>query len=115
MKQDIEKTAEVFTNPGNPLDLIVSWENLAKQEKLDIEITPAAIEKYKSDRWDFLGFKITLSGDFISIQKFIEAIENSKYLLEINNLAIRKNSSGQSLNEAAADILLKAYTNNNGG
>lgn len=108
MKQDYQRIGAVTL-----LDLISFWERSAEEEKLTMKISPTAIEEYKNDPWKFLGFEITLSGYFVNIQRFIEKIGNSKYLFEINNLVIRKNVTGQKLDEATAIILLKTYINQN--
>jgi len=113
MNQDYQKIGDLFANPTTPLDLISFWEKITGEEKLIMKISPIAVEKYKYDPWNFLGFEITLSGNFVNIQRFIEKIENSKYLFEINNLVIKKNPTGQKLDEATATILLKTYTNHN--
>lgn len=114
MKPDYQKIENLFANPTTPLDLIGFWEKITGEENLIMKITPIVVEKYKYDPWKFLGFEITLSGHFINIQKFIQKIENSKYLFEINSLIIKKNPASKKLDqtdEATATILLKTYTN----
>lgn len=116
MTQEYQKISSLFTNSTTPLDLISFWEKTTGEENLIMKISPIALEKYKYDPWKFLGFEITLSGDFINIQKFIEKIENSKHLLEINNIVIKKNTLGQDakkIDEAIANIRLKTYINQN--
>lgn len=115
MKQDYQKIGDLFANPATPLNLISFWEKITGEEKLIMKISPITIEKYKYDPWKFLGFEITLSGYFINIQKFIEKLENSKYLFGINSLVIKKNPADQKLDEATATIVLKTYTNQNEG
>lgn len=115
MKQGFERTEGLFANPITPLELINSWEKIAEEEGLIIKISPTPLEEYKNDPWDFLGFEIVLSGDFVNIQKFIEKIENSKYLFEVNNSIIKKNTKNQKLEEATAIMLLKTYINKNAG
>lgn len=115
MGLDYQKIRDLFANPAAPLDPIGFWEKITGEENLIMKISPVTIEKNKYDPWKFLGFELTLSGYFVNIQRFIEKIENSKYLFEINNLVIKKNPSGQKSDEATATILLKTYINQNGG
>jgi len=110
IEQNPEINDELFEKPVRPLDLISLWEKIAEEEKLIIEISPNDAEKYQNDPWDFLGFKITLSGNFINIQKFIEKTETSKYLFQIDNLIIKRDIP----KKVTATILLKAYNKKDG-
>lgn len=111
MEQDYQKAGNLFANSITPLETIGFLEKIAREEDLVMKISPITIEKYKYDLWKFLGFEITLSGHFTNTQRFIERMENSKNLFEINNLVVKNNPTNQKLDETITTILLKIYTN----
>ncbi|MCX6760810.1 MAG: hypothetical protein NTZ84_01730, partial [Candidatus Nealsonbacteria bacterium] len=82
-----------------PVDFISFLEKTASQSSVSIEISPFSAGKSGKDSWPFLNFQVNINGSFPSFLSFLEKIENSPYLIEIQNLNISqsaevKNSSG---------------------
>jgi len=86
IKPDLKKIEDVFVEKELPVDFISFLENLSRESKVSIEISSLIQEKEK----DFLLFQIKSIGSFPNFLKFLEKIENSKYLVEIQNLNISR-------------------------
>lgn len=90
LKTDLEKIDRLLIDPEVPIDLIEFWESLAADLEISIDISPFSIRVSETDPWDSIGFQITLIGSLPNFLKFLEKMEYSPYLIEIQNLAIKK-------------------------
>jgi len=113
---DLEKMDNLFVDPDIPVDLIEFWEEMAKNTELSIEISPFVPRKYETDVWNFIGFKIILTGSFSNFSKFLEKMETSPYLIEIQNLEMKEltarnlDYNEMSAKNVRADLSIKIFT-----
>jgi hypothetical protein len=92
---------------------------LALESEVLLKIYPSGVslvEKSNKNLWPFLNFNLEASGSFYDFSKFIEKLENSSYLIQIQDLNIRKikteisSSSDEGLfNEISASFFLKVF------
>ncbi len=87
---DLEKIDNLFVNPEVPIDLIKFWEKTAADSNLLIDISPALSKSAETDPWNFIGFRVILTGSFPNLSKFLEKTEAGSYLIEIQNLVIKR-------------------------
>lgn len=90
IEPDLEKINGLFIDPEIPIDLIKFFEKTAQDSKLLMDISLAGFKTAENDPWGSLGFQIILAGSFSNFSKFLEKIENGPYLIEIQNLAIKR-------------------------
>ncbi|MEA3344145.1 MAG: hypothetical protein U9Q16_00455 [Patescibacteria group bacterium] len=86
---NLEKIDKLFVNTDVPLNLIKFFEEMAEDTELSIEISPFVPKQYETDVWNFVGFKMFLTGSLSGFSKFLEKTEAAPYLIEIQNLKIR--------------------------
>lgn len=90
LEADLEKINEVFINPEFPVNIIEFLENTAANSGISIEkIAPFILSASETDPWEPVGFQITIIDSFPSILKFLDKIENSPYLIEIQNFSAK--------------------------
>jgi Tfp pilus assembly protein PilO len=113
--QDREETLkqidDLFIDSEVPVDFISFLEKTGKQSSVNVEITPFSVGKNNKDSWPFLNFQVTISGPFPSFLMFLEKIENSPYLIEIQNLTISQSAEAkQSPGNIKALLSFKAFS-----
>ena len=89
LKTDLEKMDQLFINPDVPIDLVRFWRETAKDSNLLIDISPTSLGAEETVLWDSIGFRLSLIGPFSNFLKFLEKIETSLYLIEIQNLSAK--------------------------
>lgn len=111
-REDILKQIDgLFVDPEVPVDFISFLEKTGKQSSVSIEITPFSVGKNNKNTWPFLDFQVSVSGPFPSFLMFLEKIENSPYLIEIQNLTIGQPSEiKQSSGNIKALLSFKAFS-----
>jgi len=117
LKGDLEKTEELFVASQAPINLIQFWEKTAAESNISIDISPFTLMSPETDPWNSISFQLNLDGSFSNFLKFLEKIENGPYLIEIKNLAIKKQSkkepeAKESLlpSNVTVTLLTKIYT-----
>ncbi|MCX6764662.1 MAG: hypothetical protein NTU58_03070 [Candidatus Nealsonbacteria bacterium] len=119
IQPNIEKTNIFFVSSEVPIDFINFLEKLASDSDIFLKIYPSGVslvEKSNKSLWPFLNFNLEASGSFYNFSKFIEKLENSSYLIQVQDLNIRKvkteisSSSDEGLsNEISASFFLKVF------
>lgn len=117
IQPNIEKTNIFFVSSEVPVDFINFLDKLASESNILIKIYPSvSLEKPNKNSWPFLNFNLEASGSFSNFSKFIEKLENNSYLIQVQNLNIRKtktefsSSSDEVLsNEISASFFLKVF------
>lgn len=118
-REKLDKINEVFLDPETPFDFLNFLEQIAKEDKIPIEISITSPKEIKEDIWPSLSFNIFLKGSFSEILKFLEKIENSPYLTELESLkAARVTPEGIGKEELGiispgdvrANLVVKIYT-----
>lgn len=79
---------DLFIDSEVPVDFINFLEKTGNQSGVSVDIAPFSVGKNSKGSWPFLNFQVTVSGSFSSLLIFLEKIENSPYLIEIQNLTI---------------------------
>ncbi len=107
LEETSEKIDKLFVNPEVPVEFIGFLENTAEEYHLKIEIFPASARATEEDLWSYITFQINTSGSSTNFLKFQKRMENSPYLIEIQNLSIgRLAGSG----EIQASFTIKVFT-----
>jgi len=115
IKPNLEKIDKLFTDPEAPVDFIGFLEKTSKDCQITIDISPALPMKMEQDLWPSLIFQITSTSSFPNFLKFLEKLESSNYLIEIQNLNIRRLDKTElkdkfSLGDVKANLSIKVYT-----
>jgi hypothetical protein len=117
IEPNFKKIDNFFVNSEIPVDFISFLKTLASQSNVLIKISPSvSLEKENKNSWPFFNFNLEVAGSFSDFSRFIEKLENSSYLIQVQNLNIRKtkgqvsSSSEESLiDEIAASFLIKVF------
>lgn len=88
----LKQIDDLFIDAEVPVDFISFLEKTADQSSVSIEISPFSSGKEIKDSWPFLNFQISISGPFPSFLLFLEKMENSPYLIEIQSLNISQSA-----------------------
>lgn len=99
IKPNLDKMNRLFINIDAPIDLIKFWEDTAKNLGLKINISPMSSQNVATDNWRSLVFNINVSGSFSDFSKFLEKVENGKYLSQIKSVSITEINSDNSEND----------------
>jgi Tfp pilus assembly protein PilO len=119
IEPNLERIDKLFIDPELPVEFISFLEKTASDCELSVEISPFSGQKTTNDPWPSLLFQIKTTASFSKFLKFLEKLENSPYLIEIQNLNVKrltekeleqkileKFSPGDTINT----ILIKVYT-----
>lgn len=105
MEPDFKKIDALFVNSQIPLDFIGFLEDIARESQTAIKISPLSSGASEREKWLFLDFQIISTGSFPNFLRFLGALENGPYLIEIQNLKITKTEEGS----ATAVIFLRVF------
>ena len=83
---DIQKIEALFVDAEAPIDLIKFFEKTAQDFGLLIRISPLTLKETEGDPWKSIAFQFNLIGSFPYVLRFLEKIENSSYLIEVQSL-----------------------------
>ncbi len=111
LEEFLEKTQGLFVNSSLPIEFINFLETISGRCQVQIEISPPSAGKIEKDPWPSLTFQISLTGSFSNFLKFLEKLENSPYLVEIQNVNISKatKKGGGSPDDVGATFSLKVF------
>ena len=114
---DLLKTENLFISASFPVQFVRFLEKTASEA--DVLMTIGNVEPAKSgaDPWRYAGFQLSLRCYLPDCLKFLEKIENSPYLINVQNLNIRRISvplpaqdGKEKQDNAEASILIKVYS-----
>jgi len=118
-KTNLEEIEKLFVNKETPIDFIQFLEKESEELGVLIEISPITVMQKGSDLWGNLGFRIDLTGSFPKCLAFLEKVQLSKWLsdierLEINRISEKEISMREPENFFEGDVFfsinLKVYT-----
>ena len=90
-KTNLEKIDGMFVDPKNPVEFIEFLEKVASESKIKSDISlMQGKEKENKSGPAFLAFQVACEGNFSDIIGFSEKLENGQYLIDIQNLMIKK-------------------------
>ena len=116
---NLEKIATLFVESAVPIEFIDFLEKTSRDCQTSIKISPSLVVKIPKDPWPSIAFQITSVGSFPNFLKFLEKLESSKYLIEIQNLNISRLTEAElklkefekfSLGDVKTIFSLKVYT-----
>jgi len=119
IEPDFRKIESFFIDPGAPIDLIKFFESVAEGSTMSIDIISAVPKTIENDPWNSLEFQIILTGSFPNFSKFLEKIETGPYLVEIQNLNVKRLTEQDiklpkyeklSLGDVSATLVAKVFT-----
>lgn len=85
----LAKIESLFVDQNEPVEFINFLEKSAQELNLSIQISLLNKEPEKKS-WPGLYFQIKTAGSFPNFMKFLEKLESSPYLTEVENLIIRR-------------------------
>lgn len=118
-KPDLEKIDTLFINSEVPVDFIKFLEKLASNSKISVKISSYAAQKSQNQPWPSIQFQLIAAGSFENVSRFLEKLENSPYLIKIQNLIIRKISQDElsqpewknlSPGDVSSSLLIEVFT-----
>ena len=116
---NFEKLDGLFLNPEVPIDFIQFLEEEGKNFGLLIKIFPSIITSREADPWESIGFQIILTGPSPNCMAFLEKIQESRWLFEVEKLGIQRIPEREpqseklkdfSLGDVSFSFILKVYT-----
>lgn len=111
-KPNLEKIDNLFIDSEVPVGFIGFMEKTAKESQMEIKISPTSSRKTEKDPWSFIVFQINSNSSPFNFLKFLEKLETSPYLINIQNLNITKLSKSEvlSVEEIKTAFSIKVYT-----
>jgi len=118
-QSNLEKLDKLFLNPEVPVDFIQFLEEESGNLGLLIKIFPSIITSRETDPWESIGFQILVTGSFPNCLKFLEKLQVSPWLLEVQRTEVQRISEKELQSEELKDfslgdiffsIILKVYT-----
>jgi len=97
----------LFIDSEVPVEFIGFLEREAEETEVALEIAPASPRDSRQDSWPSLTFQINANGSFPQFLQLLEKLENSPYLIEINNLNI---SEAEEVGNVKSVFSIKVYT-----
>ncbi len=107
LEESFKKIDSLFINSEAPVEFIGFLESTSEEYRLKIEILSSSVSKTEKDFWPNITFQINTAGSFSNFLKFMEKIENSPYLIEIQNLNIGRSTGS---NDIKASFSIKVFT-----
>lgn len=83
------KVELLFVDGSAPLDFIEFLEKIGRDSDVSLEISPSSSLK-KDVPWTSVDFRLTLLGPFPKCLQFLAKLENSPYLIEIQDFTARR-------------------------
>ena len=109
VNNNLAKADSLFFNADIPVDFINFLEKTASTSDVSIKISSVtSAKKSKENPWPFLVFNLEVSGDFSDFARFIERIHNSPYLIEIENINIKRIQQKNSKEEKRIPVIVSS-------
>jgi len=116
---NLDEINNLFIDPEVPVEFIGFLEKTSQDCGISINTSLLSAKKSDKDFWNFLSFRITAASSFSKFLTFLEKVENSHYLIEIQNLNIKrlseddlklKDFEGFSVGDVEVNLSIKVYT-----
>lgn len=104
-EESFQRLDTFFVNSEAPIDFINFLEKTSQDSGVSLEISAGSLVENPQELWPFLNFQISSAGLSSDFLKFLEKLESSPYLAEIQNLNIRRLSES----EISANFSIKVY------
>jgi len=90
LEEILGKINNLFVDSEVPVEFITFLEDTSEKCQLKIDIVPSSEKKIQEGAWSYLNFQINTTGSFPNFMKFLEKLENSQYLVEVQSVNISK-------------------------
>ncbi len=119
INENLEKTNDLFVKSKTPTDFISFLETSSRDSQIPLEIFPSAAKQEKNDKWKSMLFRTGSISPFSSFLRFLEKLESSPYLLEVQSLRVTKALESDlkagdfeniSLNDVKTNLSLKVFS-----
>lgn len=118
LKPNLEKIDALFVDREVPVEFISFLEKLSADCGLDFSLSLGSQKKAAEDPRLSLNFQINLDGTFLNLSKFLEKLESSPYLIEIQEIAVnkleragvKKEAEESAVSNVKAALSVKVYT-----
>lgn len=90
VEPSLEKIPQLFIDAEAPVEFIDFLEDEANLCQIPIEISSALPLQEKEDPWPSFSFQVTTISSFPQFLRFLEKLETGFYLIEIQNLNIKR-------------------------
>jgi len=112
-KANLEEIDRLYVDPKNPAGLFEFLEKMAVECQVAMEVSLAENSSLKTN--SFVGFKISSTGEFSKVLKFLEKLETGQYLVEVQDLSISSSEQSglvkkTSIKQVDANFLIRAFT-----
>jgi len=104
IKPNLEKADSLFIDKDLPLDFINFLEKTSSDCQLSLSMSSSPLNSPKGGAWSYFVFQIRNSGSFSSFSKFLEKLENSNYLIEIQSLSVSEGGG-----KITSDLSMKVF------
>ncbi len=88
IEPNLEKAVSLLIDKNLPLDFISFLEKTSRDYQLSLSMSSSPLSNQKGVAWPFFIFQMKNSGSFPNLSKFLEKLENSNYLIEIQSLSV---------------------------
>lgn len=109
IEPDLEKIDQLFIDSEVPVNLIEFLEKTAKGSGLLIKISPTSLKPVEQDLWNSITFRLTLIGSFTNFLRFLEKTEASAYLIEIQDLFVKRLTEPEAFEGVRTTLIIKVY------
>ncbi|MFH1462368.1 MAG: type 4a pilus biogenesis protein PilO [bacterium] len=89
IKPNLEKIDNLFVSSKIPIGFISFLEAICGDSQIEINISSFSSASASQELWPFLIFQINFTGAFSDFTTFLEKLEASPYLVEVQNLNIK--------------------------
>ncbi len=89
-RKNLDKIDKLFINSDMPVEFISFLESVSQDCQIPIKISSLPSKREKEDPWPSLNFQLSSFGALPEFLRFLEKLENSPYLITIQNVNIRK-------------------------
>lgn len=106
-KSNLDKIDSLFVNLEIPVDFIRFLQKTAQDSNVSAKISSDSVPKEQP--WPVLYFQLSTESTFLNLSRFLEKLENSPYLIEIQNLIINKSDGQDKTKEVDANFLIQVF------
>jgi len=105
LRPELAKINDLFLDPENPIKFLNYLEKTGNSLGLSVKTSSLSFSQDEKNPWSALCLQVFLTSDFSSFTRFLESLENSPFVLQLQNLNLEKTN-----NEVAVSISLTVFT-----
>lgn len=113
LEPDLKEAKQHFIDSEAPVDFLDFLENTASSSNISLEVSSAQYNPESEQQKAFFLFNMSTIGPFPQVLEFTEKLENSPYLVRIQDLMINriseKETASEMKKEVKATLSIKVY------